>query len=117
MAKLYMTAVGIVLILVGIVGFILPFPGLLDLTPAHNVVHLATGAAALAIANTKRNMITLIRLFGALYLVVGIVGLFIPNFLGLIPLDPADTVIHFVLAIASLAVGFAVPSEEAIRAT
>jgi hypothetical protein len=111
-----MTAVGAVLILVGIVGFFLPFPGLLDLNPAHDVVHIGTGLAALAIAMSQRNTITFIRLFGFVYLVVGIIGLGMTNFLGIIPLDPADTVIHFALAAATLAIGFLVPSREVATA-
>jgi hypothetical protein len=38
------------------------------------------------------------------------------NFLGIIPLDPADTVIHFALAAATLAVGFLVPSRDVATA-
>jgi hypothetical protein len=114
--RTYTTAVGVGLILVGIVGFFLPFPGLLDLNPAHDVVHVGTGLAALAITISQCNTLTIVRLFGFVYLAVGIIGLGITNLLEIIPLDPADTVIHFALAAATLAIGFLVLSPDVATA-
>jgi hypothetical protein len=46
------------------------------------------------------------KIFGYVYLVVGILGLFINDVLGLIHLTLVDTIIHFVVAIIALYVGY-----------
>lgn len=76
MAKTICTLLGIVFILVGLVGF--AAPGLLGfhLGPAHNVVHLVSGALALYLglkgSLSAAKMFCLI--FGAVYLLLGVVG-------------------------------------------
>ena len=76
MAKTIATLLGVVFILVGLLGFVMP--GLLGahLDPAHNVVHLVTGAAALYLglkgSLSAAKMFCLI--FGAVYLLLGVVG-------------------------------------------
>jgi hypothetical protein len=76
MAKTIATLLGVVFILVGLIGFVMP--GLLGahLDPAHNVVHLVTGAVALYLglkgSLSAARMFCLI--FGAVYLLLGVVG-------------------------------------------
>lgn len=76
MAKTIATLIGIVFLLVGLAGFAMP--GLLGahLTPAHNVVHLATGAVSLFLglkgSLSAARMFGLI--FGAVYLLLGVAG-------------------------------------------
>ena len=76
MAKTIATLLGVVFILVGLLGFVMP--GLLGahLDPAHNVVHLVTGAVALYLglkgSLSAAKMFCLI--FGAVYLLLGVVG-------------------------------------------
>lgn len=76
MAKTIATLIGIVFLPVGLAGFAMP--GLLGahLTPAHNVVHLATGAVSLFLglkgSLSAARMFGLI--FGAVYLLLGVAG-------------------------------------------
>lgn len=76
MAKTICTLLAIVFILVGLVGF--AAPGLLGahFTPAHNVVHLVSGALALYLglkgSLSAAKMFCFI--FGAVYLLLGVVG-------------------------------------------
>ena len=76
MAKTIATLIGIVFLLVGLAG--LAMPGLLGahLTPAHNVVHLVTGAVSLFLglkgSLSAARMFGLI--FGAVYLLLGVAG-------------------------------------------
>lgn len=107
MARTFMRIVGIVLVVVGIAGFAVPLNGLMNLTPAHDVVHLLTGAIALLVSGSQKNSVLYAKIFGVVYLLVAGAGLFTSNLLGLIPLMPADTVLHFVLAVAALWIGFA----------
>lgn len=106
MAKIFMKFLGVVLVLVGVVGFFVPFTGLLDLTITHNLIHLVTGIAALAVSGNSKNSALFAKVFGIVYLLVGVLGLFVTDIMGLIHLMPADNIIHFVIAIAALYFGF-----------
>ena len=76
MAKTIATLLGVVFLLVGLVGFAMP--GLLGahLTPAHNVVHLVSGAISLYLG--LKGSLSAARMFGlvfgAVYLLLGIAG-------------------------------------------
>ena len=119
-AKWYAAAVGAVLVLVGLLGFISnPIVGepannpLFVTGTIHNVVHLVTGALALYIAFGLRGdqQATGLIGFGVLYVVVLLGTLVSPNLFGL--LGPAqynvntmDHVLHLVLAVASIGIGW-----------
>jgi uncharacterized protein DUF4383 len=76
MAKTIATVLGIVFILVGLVGFIVPgFLGT-HLSLAHNLVHIISGAVALyfGLAGTLAGARLFCLVFGAVYLLLGVVG-------------------------------------------
>ena len=112
---------GVVYLLVGILGFFITsgtgfvatsgpqLLGLFAVNPLHNVAHLIIGAAVLiaALSGTRaaKGVNTTI---GAVYLLLGIVGLFIANGnnpLNILALNSADNVLHFGTAVVLLAVG------------
>lgn len=111
MAKTIATLLGVVFILVGLIGFVMP--GLLGahLNPAHNVVHLVSGAIALylglkgSLSATK--MFCLV--FGAVYLLLGIVGFAAGtgddrmfDVAGILHLGTMDHIIHVLLGVVFL---------------
>jgi hypothetical protein len=116
LAKTWITIAGVVLVLVGIVGFI-PNPlvgsedgALLPTDAVHNVVHLATGLLALYIAYglSGANLVNGVIGFGVLYAIILIVVLLSPTLFGLFSV-PANAVLHLIhaaLAVVSLAVGY-----------
>jgi hypothetical protein len=106
MAKLFARVVGIILLLVGILGFFVPLDGFLDLTFTHNLFHLVTGIILLAVSGKEAGSVTAAKVFGIIYLLVGIVGIFINDFIGM-TLTVSGTIIHFVIALIALYVGFA----------
>lgn len=76
MAKTISTVLGVVLILVGLVGFVSPdFLGT-HLNLSHNLVHLITGAIALyfGLKGSLPAARTFCLVFGAIYLLLGVVG-------------------------------------------
>ncbi len=77
MAKTVCKILGVVFLLVGLVGFV--SPTLLDahLTPAHNAVHIVSGAIALyfGFAGTLSAAKTFSLVFGVVYLALGILGM------------------------------------------
>lgn len=114
-ARSWMAVAGIVLVAVGLLGFI-PNPlvggadSLLPTDAVHNIVHVATGALALFIAFGLRgeNQVNATIGFGVLYLVVFVAVLVSPNLFGLfqVPANAVLHVIHAALAVVSLAVGY-----------
>lgn len=107
MAKTIATIIGIVFILVGLCGF--AAPNLLDahLSPAHNVIHLVSGAISLYIG--LMGSISAARMFGfifgAVYLLLGVAGFLLGHspdaMLDVIPgtlmLGTMDHIIHIVI--------------------
>jgi hypothetical protein len=116
--RLIATIFGSVYLLVGLLGFAVtsgvgffategPLLIIFAVNPLHNVIHLAIGAALLAAGlksvPASRSVNTTV---GAVYLLVGIVGLFLLNTsLNIIALNGADNVLHLASAVLLLGVG------------
>ena len=106
---------GIVFILIGILGFV---PGITDnhmllgifhVNPAHNVVHLLSGAAALFAGMASAGAARIyFRVFGVIYGLVAVMGFMVGDgmLLGLISNNTADTWLHVAIASVSLLLGF-----------
>jgi hypothetical protein len=112
--------VGAVFIVVGLLGFTVSgghslaghtggqLLGLFQVNSLHNLVHLAVGAVmvAAAIAGTRAAR-SVNMLVGAVYLVLGVAGLFITGDspLNIIALNGADNGLHIVIGAVLIAVG------------
>ena len=122
---------GTVYLLVGILGLFLTsgtgfvatsgpkLLGLFEINPLHNVAHLVVGAAlliaSLSGARAARAVNTTI---GAVYLLLGIIGLLIAggnNPLNILALNGADNVLHFGSAVVLLAVG--IGADRSVRSS
>ena len=113
MAKTVCKILGVVLLLVGVVGF--AAPGLLGahLNMAHNVVHIVSGAIALyfGFAGTLSAAKTFCLVFGVVYLALGILGMAMGEapdrmwMVGPLELGQADHGIHILLGVVFLAGG------------
>jgi Domain of unknown function (DUF4383) len=122
-AQWFCIVVGATLVVVGLFGFLAEAtfdtsagsdPGAVDgenfilfeVNGWHNVVHIASGLFLLALAGKHRTARTAALAFGAIYAVVTVIGLVDGHdVLGLIPVNPADNVLHIVLTATALAVG------------
>ncbi len=116
--RLVGTIFGIVYLLVGVAGFFVTggvsFAAtegrplvVFDVNPLHNIVHLLIGAALLLAARSSvraaKGMNTAV---GGVYLLVGILGLFlVGSAANILALNGADNVLHFASAILLLGVG------------
>lgn len=113
MAKSLAMVFGIVLVLVGVLGFVPGITtdgmllGIFMVDSLHNIIHLATGLAALAAAWGMYSHRLFYQVFGVVYAVVAVVG-FVQGdtVLGLIMTNMADHVLHLVLAAVFLYFGF-----------
>jgi hypothetical protein len=122
-AQWFCLVIGATLVVVGLLGFLAEAtfdtaagsdPGAVDgenfilfeVNGWHNVVHILSGAFLLALSGKHRTARTAALAFGAIYAVVTVVGLVDGHdVLGLIPVNPADNVLHILLTITALAVG------------
>ncbi|MDR7074254.1 DUF4383 domain-containing protein [Fictibacillus barbaricus] len=111
MASKFVKVLGIVFLILGVVGFFLPMEGIFHLTTSHNIVHLASGIIALIMSSSEAKSILYAKVFGAVYLLVAILGLFMHDFAGIMFMI-ATNILHFVIAFASLYVGFASPASK-----
>ena len=122
-AQWFCLIIGATLVLVGLLGFLAEAtfdtsagsdPGAVDgenfilfeVNGWHNVVHIASGLFLLALAGKHRTARTAALAFGGIYAVVMVIGLIDGHdVLGLIPVNPADNVLHILLTVAALAAG------------
>jgi hypothetical protein len=117
MAKRVCLVLGVVFLVVGLAGWVMPRLLGAHLMPVHNVIHLVSGAAALyfGLRGTEPAARAFSRGFGIFYLLLGVVGFLAGDgperMLSLIPgqleLGTVDHVIHVVLGAAFLVGGFA----------
>ena len=114
MAKTVCKIVGVVFLLVGICGFVLPHLLGAHLTPAHNVVHIVSGIIALyfGFAGTLSAAKMFSLIFGVVYLALGILGMALGDpamermwHVGPLDLGQADHGIHILLGVVFLAGG------------
>ena len=106
---------GIFFLVAGIAGFIPALApggmlfGLFMVGPVHNIVHIASGIAALlaafAGAGAARKYF---QIFGVVYLLVAVIGFFYCNspLLGVMEHNHHDIWLHIVIAAAALYLGF-----------
>ena len=127
MLKKAALAFGIVLTLVGLLGFVpaltpkdsMGMPlllGLFMVGALHNVIHLASGVAALLGSKEEKYSQLYFRVFGAVYAVVTIVGFIQKDtVLGLIHVNMADNLLHLAIAASALYLGFGLKQKAASR--
>ncbi len=104
---------GIVFLAIGILGFVPGVTtsdglllGIFQVSPLHNAIHILSGIAALLGAKSDQYAKMYFLVFGTVYALVAIVGLVQGNtVLGLIDVNPADNILHVVLAVAILGAG------------
>ncbi len=109
MQKTILTILGVVFLAIGVLGFVNnPLLGVFEVDALHNIIHLLSGVLALvAVSMGAGAMKTFSRIFGIVYGLVAVIG-FVSgdNVLGLIMVNGADNVLHLVLAVIFLYLGF-----------
>ena len=127
-ARWYAILVGVVLVVVGLLGFISnPIVGDEPSRPlfvtglVHNLVHIVTGALALYIGYGLSGLSRANALigFGVLYAVILVLTLVSPNLFGILNygVNTMDHVLHAVLAVGSLAIGWWARNERDMMRT
>jgi Domain of unknown function (DUF4383) len=125
-AQWYCLLAGAALLLAGIFGFLADatfdtdsgalqgdsFLGF-EVNGWHNVVHLLSGIVLLAAFSKRKPAKTVALAFGIVYGLVAIIGLIDGNdVLGIIPINPADNVLHLALSAVGILAALASPTDE-----
>lgn len=109
MTKNIVTTLGVVFVVLGIWGFVSePILGLFPVNALHNVVHLVSGILTLwAVSKGMDATILFSKVFGVVYGLVAVLGFVAPMLMAdLLAVDMADNILHVVLAVVFLAIGF-----------
>ncbi len=125
LAQIWSLALGAVLVVVGIVGFVVE-PSfsvgddaqrgtliVFDINGWHNVVHLLSGVVGLAMAGTAARARLFSIGYGIVYVLVTILGFIVGDgglLLSIIPINTADNLLHLAIAVTGIAVGLASPT-------
>jgi Domain of unknown function (DUF4383) len=130
-AQVYALAIGLTLVVAGIVGFFYngsfstgdgtereAVLGVLDVNGWHNLVHIATGALGLAVAFSYAGSRGYALGLGAVYVLVALLGFVAGDgdeIFNLIPVNSEDNVLHLLIGIAGVGAGLATPAGERPR--
>lgn len=113
MGKQLTWVLGVVLTIVGIWGYITspnPVLGIFAVDGTHNFIHLATGIIGiLAGLGGDKYVKMYLQVFGVIYALVFLVGIFTPadgKVLGLFMANIADDILHLIIAAVALYGGF-----------
>lgn len=114
LVRTYAGAVGVVLILVGIVGLLLgeqSILGLVNIDLLEDIVHLVTGGLLAYVGFGQRDVglaRNVVGGLGVVYLLVGVIGFVVPMLFGLLPhgYSVVDNIIHLAAGVLSIAVAF-----------
>ncbi|MEJ7771124.1 MAG: DUF4383 domain-containing protein [Geodermatophilaceae bacterium] len=113
-ARTYAKLAGIVIVLIGIGGLILgeqSLLGVLNIDIAEDIVHLVTGGlmAVVGFRGSDRAVRLVVGGLGVVYLLVGVLGIFVPDMFGLLPNEyktVLDNIIHLTLGVLGIVIGF-----------
>jgi len=124
-ARLYAKVVGVTIVLIGVGGVLLgekSLFGVLNIDIAEDAIHLITGGlmAAVGFRGSDRAVRSVVGGLGVVYLLVGVLGFFVPDLFGLLPHEyktVLDNLIHLSLGVLGITVGFFLGSRRPVAQT
>lgn len=111
---------GVVFIVIGLLGFVPALTpngnllGIFEVGLVHNLVHILSGVAALVLSSSYSGAKTYFKVFGVVYALVTVLGIFYGDraLLGIMNHNIADIFLHMVIAAAALYLGFGTPKDQ-----
>jgi len=112
--RTYAKVVGVIIVFIGVGGRVRgeqSLLGVLNIDIAEDIVHLVTGGlmAAVGFRGSDSAVRLVVGGLGIVYLIVGVVGIFVPDMFGLLPSEyktVLDNLIHLTLGVLGIVVGF-----------
>ena len=119
MVKNSVMVLGVVFILIGLLGFFNnPILGIFQVNTLHDIIHLASGILAVILAMYGEGASrTYAKVFGIVYALVTILGFLPGNLLSFLNVNVADNVLHLLLAIVLLYLGYGTASSVSNTST
>ncbi|MBD0306032.1 MAG: hypothetical protein ICV76_05705 [Nitrospiraceae bacterium] len=121
MIYLYAQAMGIGIILIGVVGLLLgekPLLGVVNIDVVEDAVHLLTGGlmAFIGFTQSEHTIRNVVGGISAIYLLVGVLGFITPSLFGLLPhgYTAVDNIIHLALGVIGLGLAWPGRSRERV---
>jgi len=123
--RTYAKVAGVVIVLIGVAGLVLgekSLGGVLNIDIAEDLIHLLTGGlmAAVGFRGSDSAVRSVVGGLGVVYLLVGVLGIFVPDLFGLLPSEyetVLDNLIHLTLGVLRIVVGFVVGGRSGSRLT
>ena len=128
-AQVFALVIGATLTIAGIAGFFYSASfgsgdgtereavlGILDVNGWHNLIHIASGGVGLLVAGSYGGSRVYALGFGAIYLVVALLGFLAGDgdeIFNLIPVNTENNVLHVLIGLAGVGAGLATPSTPA----
>jgi Domain of unknown function (DUF4383) len=128
-AQAFALAIGATLVVAGIAGFFYnasfgtgdgterdALLGILDVNGWHNVVHILSGVVGLTVSGAYDGSRAYALGFGAIYLVIALLGFLAGNgeeLFNIVPVNTEDNVLHVLIGLAGVGAGLATPSTPA----
>ncbi len=124
-ARLYAKVAGVTIVLIGIGGVLLgekSLFGVLNIDIAEDAIHLITGGlmAGVGFRGSDSAVRSVVGGLGVVYLLVGVLGIFVPDMFGLLPHEYTtvlDNLIHLSLGVLGITVGFFLGSRRPVAQT
>jgi hypothetical protein len=124
-ARLYAKVAGVTIVLIGIGGVLLgekSLFGVLNIDIAEDAIHLITGGlmAGVGFRGSDSAVRSVVGGLGVVYLLVGVLGIFVPDMFGLLPHEYTtvlDHLIHLSLGVLGITVGFFLGSRRPVAQT
>ncbi len=121
-ARLYAKIVGVTIVLIGVGGVLLgekSLFGVLNIDIAEDAIHLVTGGlmAGVGFRGSDSAVRSVVGGLGVVYLLVGVLGIFVPDLFGLLPHEyktVLDNLIHLSLGVLGITVGFFLGSRRPV---
>jgi len=116
MAKMYCQWVGIILIVLGIIGFITPGDLLgANVKGLHTIIHLVSGVILAYLGFTGTSVKTGAQVFGVVYTLVAVLGFVGQTTVPVLGINTSGlyNIVHLVVGVIGLYVGFAGGTEMA----
>ena len=111
---------GIAFIFVGVAGFLSTFVkngllfGIFEMGSLHSIAFIVTGVLAIMCATRFKSTKLYFKIVGIVYAIVAIVGFWRGGDLYILHVNLADNVLHIVIGVIAIYLGFAAKTKEAV---
>lgn len=115
MDRIYARWIGSIFTVIGVIGFFVQdLFGILHLHTAHNVFHLLIGITGIAASVLPGWALRYTQISGIAYLLLGILGFFVPELFGLMHLALSDNIVHLIFGALGTYIGFVLNTNQLV---